>query len=323
MNYRTFLKVTIFTTLCIVFLNIIITEVFTRKVLVPNDIVVRKEKLLTEVQDKVKIISLGDSHIQNGIYIESKDFFNLAGSGEPIPIWYFKLKRFLNSSNNIQILLLQMDYHIFSHYRTVNIEAATTPYAAYIDEKIDRTLGAYPDPNTPQYFGLRSLQPNYAPIVHQALRNYLSDDFDIPSLASNGTEISTKEFIRLPEAERFRIAERRVQIHLQNGEIIDHNLLTYYERIILLAKQRGITVILVRSPLSKEYLSFVPISVQQEIDHVISQLRSTHQLPLLDYRYSFTEHQEYFLDEDHLNSNGAKKLGEFISADLEQISPRK
>ena len=320
MKDKTFLRITIVTTLCIVLLNLLVTEVFTRKVLIPNDIVTRKEKMLEEVQYKIKIVSLGDSHIQSGITLGSDEFFNLAGEGEPIPIWYFKIKRLLNSPNNVNVILLQMDYHIFSHYRTVNVEAATMKYATYIDEKIDRKLGVYPEPSTPQYIKLYSLQPNYAPIVHSALRKYIRKELKAPILANNGAEVSIKKFINLPEIERTRIAERRVQLHLQNGDLIDPNLLSYYERIIQLAESHGVKVILIRSPLSKEYQSFISEPVKQDIDKLASQIRLKYNLPLLDYRTAFNDQQENFLDEDHLNSDGSKILGQLIIKDLKKFN---
>lgn len=319
MSHKKFIVYSLTIVLIFVSFNLLITEIFTRKVLIPNDVVYRKEQMLLNVKDDVKIVSLGDSHAHSGINVEESYFFNFANGGDPIPIWYFKLKWLTDKQVPVNTLLLELDYHIFSYYRTVNVETVTLQYAKYIDEPVPTSLGIYPAPNSyAAQVRLYSLQPNYSPIVHKALVKYLRKELQPPQMAENGATVSITRFVDQLEADRLKEAEKRVKLHLYNSHLINPDLLEYYERIIRLALDKGIRVVVIRYPLSNEYLSLINDKTDQEFSDVVAYLENKYGFSILDYRRAFDTKQELFSDQDHLNSDGSKYLGEMVIRDLKQ-----
>lgn len=316
MVYKKLIRNSLFAGLLIVILNIALLEVFTRQVLIPNDVIYRKEKLLVEQKNQIKMVSLGDSHVERGLDMDRKDFFNFSIANEPVPLWYFKAKWLVKNAENLELLLLPMDYHIFSYYRTANIEHVTRQYKDYIDERVNPELGYYPDPGSEEKFPLYSLQTNYAPIVYRSVFEFAIGAFDRPRLTRNGTSTRFGTFGEDSPEKRMADTRKRVDEHLYSRFLVHPEMVGYYEKIIELAKSKGIEVVLVRYPLSKEYLSLVTEEAEAEFSKAVEFVESRHDVKILDYRRIFDGKQEFFKDHDHLNDEGAKSLGIRVVRDL-------
>jgi hypothetical protein len=298
-------------------LNLLITETFTRRILVPNDTIYQKQIRIEKKLPELRIVSLGDSHVYNGITLDNAKFSNFAIESEPIPVTYFKLKWLSNHAPNLNVILLQYDYHIFSYYRTRDIEHIAWRYKEYINEPVPAELGNYPSDSFQSRFRLMSLQPDYAPIVHKALGKYLTEGLDKPMMLDDGTGVLTKDFSKVDIDERIFAARKRLNAQIAHRYIIHDGLLDYYRKTIAFARNKGLKVVLVRYPASNQYLGLIDEPIESALSAVLSTIMEAEpDLLVLDYRKAFSEKQQYFADEDHLNINGARELGKLISIAL-------
>lgn len=289
--------------------DFLVMEIFTRKILVPNDVINKKEQMIVSGNNDVKIISFGDSHVMYGMNINNSDYFNLAIDSEPVPIWYFKLKWLLKNFSTIDTILLPLDYHIFSSYRTKDVGYLTKQYAKYINEEVDNSLGYYPKPNDARKIKFYSLQVNYSSIVHRTFLDYIFGRLNKPNLLQNGTLVKNGRFLDLTSSERKKKAEKRTSA-LYKDRLINEGMVEYYDKIIKLAEENKIKVVLIRYPLSNEYLSFITFDLENKFDSLIKNIKLKHNnIMILDYRNVFEKNQEMFNDSDHLNINGATRLG--------------
>ncbi|WP_223701219.1 DUF1574 family protein [Sutcliffiella deserti] len=315
-QHKKFVLYTVGISVFIIFAHLIVMETFARNVLVPNDTVHMKEKLILDRKEEITIIGLGDSHVGNDLYLRENGF-NLGRGGDTTPIMYFKLKWLIENDVNVEHLLLQMDYHIFSYYRTQPGNHVKN-YYHIIDEPVDSELGDYPSANT--FFGdnfiFYSLLDVYSPIIHKTFLNYLKGDFTKPDVSYNGQLSTDYDWTVLDEEDRIASAESRTAGTLYNQYLISEKLVHYYEKIIELAQQNNIKVTLIRYPLANEYLDLVNEEVETEFNELLSRIENKYNLKTLDYRYIFQEKQNYFIDQDHLNNTGAKELGKVIESEL-------
>jgi hypothetical protein len=93
----------------------------------------------------------------------------------------------------------------------------------------------------------------------------------------------------------------------------------YYVKILELCKQYGIELILLRMPLSDEYLKYAGRIIDIErVDHEILELTRKHctNFRLYDFRHEFEGKQGYFFNADHINPAGVSIISEKIRKDL-------
>ncbi|MEH7381382.1 hypothetical protein V7138_13045 [Bacillus sp. JJ1533] len=296
-----------------------ILEVFTRQILIPSDVVAQKEVMVKQKRDQIEVVSIGDSHVMNGMDIRDDDFFNYGISGEPVPLGYFKTKWLIENVKDLDTLLLQLDYHIFSYYRTTDVGHLAKQYRKYIDEDVSEELGDYPSAQDFFENPFYSLQVNYRPIVLRTFFEYLQgDELHRPNIQDNGVITGTDQFTDRTPEKRQRIAQARVNHHLYNNELIIDGMVDYYEKLIKLAQDNGIEVVLIRYPLANEYLQLIDEDVEAKFAKTVEEITSQYDVRILDYRNVFTEKQDYFSNEDHLNQEGATKLGEIVKQDLDR-----
>lgn len=316
MNHRKFLIYLAIISLSVIFFVMISLEVFTRKILIPNDIINQKEQMLLKKKSDIKIVSLGDSHTMYDMNINSQEYFNLGISSEPIPLWYFKLKWLIKNAGNTKTLLLQADYHIFSDCRTADVGHLTKQYAKYIDEKVGGDLGFYPPPGYSDKFVFYSLQVNYSKILHKSFWNYIVGNFKKPEILDNGSFVKEQgNFSLLTKQEKMEKAKIRFENHFSCKSAINQGLVDYYEKIIKLAEDNGIKIFLVRYPLSEEYIALAG-NIETEFSDLLNYFSDKYSAPILDYRNEFRGIDNAFESPDHLSGKFAEKFGNIVSSDL-------
>ncbi|WP_373524254.1 hypothetical protein [Aquiflexum sp.] len=105
---------------------------------------------------------------------------------------------------------------------------------------------------------------------------------------------------------------------LLNGKIIEEELKAL-EAIVRSASQKEIQTILLATPVSKQYYSFVPQTVIQEVENIASMLSENNQL--VTYM-NWNQHPDFrdkdFYDADHLNDAGARKLSLLLDKELDK-----
>jgi hypothetical protein len=318
MSHRKFLIYLAIISLPIIFFTTVSLEVFTRKILIPNDIINQKEQMLLNKKDNIKIISLGDSHTMYNMNINSPEYFNFGISSEPVPIWYFKLKWLIKNNPKLKSVLLQADYHIFSDCRTKDVEYLTKQYVKYIDEKVDNNLGNYPLPGYSGKITFYSMQINYSKIVLKSFFNYIVGSFKKPDILDNGSfvkESGNSPF--LSKQEKIEKAKIRFENHFSCGSAINQGLVDYYEKIIKLANDNNIKIFLVRYPLSEEYIALAG-NMETEFSDLLGYFSEKYKISILDYKNEFCGIDNAFESPDHLSGQFAEKLGDIVFNDMKK-----
>jgi hypothetical protein len=95
----------------------------------------------------------------------------------------------------------------------------------------------------------------------------------------------------------------------------------YYLKILDLCKQYNIHLILLRMPMTDEYLKYARKLIDlDKLDHEIIDLTRNHcnDFKVFDYRNEFHEKPEYFFNADHINPAGVGIISRKIKEELEK-----
>jgi len=96
---------------------------------------------------------------------------------------------------------------------------------------------------------------------------------------------------------------------------------TYYLKILSLCKQHNIHLILLRMPMTDEYLKYARKLIDMDkLDREIIQLTRAHcdNFEILDFRNEFHGQPGYFFNADHVNPDGANLVSRKIKEQLEK-----
>ncbi len=311
-----FVRLTIAAVLVCTAVHIAFFEAFASIYLKPNDPIEFQKSYLQNHAGEVRILGLGDSHTQMGLNLPHPAYFNYSICSDSIVIQYFKLKNLLPRASSLQVLLLQADCHQFSRLMTT---FDYTPYADLTDEPVDATLGPYPSHGR-KCWQLFSLRDRIAPALYWNLFHVL---FYPPSLLGedvvlpNGTKSPITRWTLLPPEERVRQAQEQANRVFYHGDMVLEPFTEYYRKILRMARDRGIRVVLIRYPLPLEYARLL----NDETGPFYRGVQDEFSVPLLDYTHLFDSRQDLFSDTNHLNIHGANALGRRVLGDLAGILP--
>ncbi len=143
---------------------------------------------------------------------------------------------------------------------------------------------------------------------------------DVP--IRRGSLLRKAGFDALSNEQRTGAARLRAAMHLRRRESFDPRNVDDFGRLLDLCHEKGIRVLLVKFPLTREYLDaadpFVDIDGH---DRRLAELVDDRAgLAVLDVRSRFSDRAELFTDPDHLNSRGARLLAASINAALGRLA---
>ncbi len=258
-----------------------------------------------KVTDKVQILFLGDSHFVEGIDSEVFDrkVFNLSFNGASFVQSYYLLKRYVDSLEALEVVVLPTDLHSFSSMRTRRI---TEPYFwnRFIDYDELRTANGWEGLYRNWFKELTLLDPTFG--RKQFVKNLIA--------LATGKAFERSSFSRESEQE-LAINIRR---HFEGREAFDSSLLFYFGRLLELCRARGIHVVTLQTPLSRSHLaqaSHYVTSKEVQSQTLKKGIVDKH----LDYQNLFLNRDELFrADGDHLNEAGARIFSEVLKSDLDR-----
>jgi hypothetical protein len=133
------------------------------------------------------------------------------------------------------------------------------------------------------------------------------------------------EYQTVPDSELMEeVAARRVGLHFQaqHKNDFDKDLLSYFERILILCHQRGIKVVTLMVPTTEYYLRHAEKYMTQSAlyEKVLTNPKfSPYLYKHLDYMDLYAKEKAFFIDADHLNHKGATAFSERIASELSKI----
>ena len=111
-------------------------------------------------------------------------------------------------------------------------------------------------------------------------------------------------------------------MHLGRREPFDPRNVDDFDRLLDLCDEKGIRVLLVKFPLTREYLDAAEpfVDIDGHDRRVADLVDDRAGVAVLDVRSRFPDRTELFTDPDHLNSRGAKLLAADINAALGRLA---
>ena len=170
---------------------------------------------------------------------------------------------------------------------------------------------------------LIQFQNAYAANIHKTFWKYITDGFHLENrfeLSGNGTILTDEGWKSLSPKQALQSTQKRLKKQLpeDNRHIYDY-LVHYYEKIIRLGLQHHCQVILIRYPLSAEYLNQLDTQLKLDIDRLFDQIANKYDLDIWDYSDKI-ENRSYFSNPDHLSRSGARYFGDVIIAKLNKLN---
>ncbi len=278
------------------------------------------------------VLILGDSHPAYGIHPgESSPYFNFATVGENWQDMLAKATVALKEKPTIKLILIPIDGHMLGEKRVHDSHESDLLHLAdssVLDPIYHKTLSSFSlnDKLWAQllyYFPLFDAQNRYTltKILSEDLHFLFADTKDVSTLAYDANGNVFQKYLKVwnsfPEPDRKQAAENFVKMHYA-GNLVTPELRDAADRFFELCEKNHVAVIGIRFPVTRE--------AQEEIKHyseniVTAYYKTKPFLFTIDYEHLFDDQQEYFMDETHMNENGARSFTTILLENLEKKVP--
>jgi len=284
-------------------IQFLILEYFTRTTIVVED---QQTIELNKIKENFYLALIGTSHTNYGNEMMklNKNMFDY-GSAYTYPIVMFqKTKKLIEVNPSLKYLILEADYH--QYYDFSYTQSTIYTKYAYLLKNIHTG-------NEDMFY---SLNREIAPTLHKRIINQISSRMFGVNI--NKKDIKDINWSSLSQEARDRTTYARFNFFkFSQIKSMNKNSLNYYEKTINLAKKNNIEVILIRHPLTNEYLNYMYPNMKEEVDQYIDKLQTTYNLKVLDFRNIFKDKQELFENQDHLNKIGRKEFSRILVNTIE------
>ena len=250
----------------------------------------------------VNTIILGDSHIEKGLDPELlPQARSFALTGEPYVLTFWKLKKFLESTSPDTIILGFSPQNI-SAYNDIKFTDkfwSTEMFKrAYPIEEFDKAENVPVD--YLHYYKVLWKENSFFPRRYH--RKYLGG-------YKTRNESHLNDF------------DKAIARHYYNeeGEFIglSTGAVAYLDSIVSFNQKKGLTTILLNTPVHAAYYQKIPAEVKQKYASLQQKYKNQPQVQVLDYSQNAYPDSLY-LDADHLNSYGSRKFSQELRQQLYQ-----
>lgn len=305
---------------------LIINEIYEEHVLTKKNFYIKEiqyESFLDDLPSpQIDNLFFGDSHVFHGVnpeYINNS--FNWGSGTQNYIKSYYLLNRIVNQDNlKVNTVVLQIDPHSFSEW-LVSEPFLFNELELYSDfvplsdvkkiRKNDSWINLWVEANMPVigkgkefgvlFFGIELSEMNFGWIKN------------------------TADFSKLNEEERKNHANGEYNKRFENYDVMDNLSLIYFEKILNLAEEENINVVLVKYPFAKEYGEMLREKGLGGEDYYSVVFNNTKKVLgedylFLDYSNLFPENPEFFGDATHVNYKGAEMLSKQLAKDLRGLN---
>lgn len=222
---------------------------------------------------------------------------NISQNSEGLLYTYYKLKLLLKNNPEIDTVLLGVSYHTFSSY-----------YADIRNKPEVSGRYFFVLPVTEQ---LRSLTDtkNTLPLIQFALsegtKNLYNNKPDTTLLGGYDCYTTTK---RINDS----VIADRINFQFFEGgrerELFEENII-YFNKIAELCKERNIRLIIINTPMHKQYSAKVPAKFKNELRELIK----NNGLYEINFDTLILSDADFLPDGDHLQESGAKLTSDYLN----------
>ena len=245
--------------------------------------------------------------------------------GEGLRQFLLKVDYLLKNKPSVRFIVLSVDDHIFSAYRSDN-----HTFEKFFSFSDNDTIMESMRPSTGQLMRahVSSLFPILAGENRMLIRRSLISDLKEalgveserePVELNNCYDMVFATEVVWPDIDG-ETREARVSERLNDqyrDPIVVEEMKGFLKKIFEMAEEHGVEVIGIRSPLSPDYRSRVP---EETVELVMANIREFPFVGILDYSRYAEKSPELFNDMDHLNSAGAAVFTAQLASDLSRLT---
>lgn len=270
-----------------------------------------KKDYLEKNCNAIEVLILGSSHSQNGINPEflNKKSCNLAFGSQAISMDYFLLDKYIDKMPKLKIVLMEV-----------------SPFRFYGDHDITKFNGyIYSNIYKINYKQSSLSLKNYS-LVLSNYKYFTSIFYDYLNPYSYKYFVNAQGFVTNDFNDRFdKLKYDSIKINqsfsmehsFENKELFRMNDL-FMKKLIRKCNAKKVKVILLSTPVYKTYQNKIPVNAIMEVDSLLHKYQIEFGVKSID----FSENKDFniydYKNDNHLNSNGAKKLTKKIDSLLLQ-----
>jgi len=314
--------------LCI-FIAILLAARFMDRIFFRSESVfARTVKGFEEQKDQIQILFMGQSDMKYAIIPKVMPYksYNFADLGENYIGNYLKLKHHIDQMPRLKILVLGLSLPNFSSTRMNWTERRNFSLSNYFSYGYITHQDFKELYKRKGFILVSQKMSSFSPLLDRVQLKFFQKN--IKKLIRNQPiqkTVMEDGYIRvLGSGVKEGFAERRVQSHFDenNKDDFDKDLLSYFERILILCHQRGIKVVTLMIPTTDYYLRHAEKYMTQAAlyEKVLTNPKfNLYIYKNLDYLTLYAKDHTLFIDADHLNHKGATVFSERIASELSKI----
>jgi hypothetical protein len=275
----------------------------------------KKDRYLPAVlsggDERTRVVVLGDSHAENALPppVLPPHIHTAAFGGDSLREAYLKAMAFLDRLPGLEVLLVQCDPHVLSTYRLAANNRFLTYYFAR-PRDIKAVYGRGPGV-------LRQAVITAVPVLdlHSRVETIVVLKEHVRTLRGRARgEVPALAWRQRTSEQRRADALSRARSQFRDGGL-EADLLDVMGWIVEAAHKRGVQVVGVSYPVTREYLDAMSVIGVEAPSRVFARVPFDRRL---DYQAAFADRPELFKDQDHLNVAGARELAALLLRDLER-----
>ena len=252
--------------------------------------------------DSIQILAIGHSQIYDGFdpSVFGNIAFNLGNSSQEFIDDFYILRELMDDMPNLKVVILPIGYSDVSlANQKFEISERGTYYHEYMNVDYDGQL-----PLKYRYEGLN------IPKACSKIYNYYFEHEDIVGCDSLGKRNKYKLEDRTWKLDDNKVISKYYSLKGCSGFIIRGE--EFLDKIAILLKGKGITLVLVSPPYYHKSLKDLNKNQQAFVETYINAFSSKHHALFFDFQSSTGFTEVDFYDEAHLSEFGAKKLTKMI-----------
>jgi hypothetical protein len=280
---------------------------------VAEGIAARTQAQYDQVRERVKTLILGNSHAKWGIAAsELDDAFNLALGGQTAPETYYVLRSELEDpAVDPRTVILSVDALTFSDWR-----GRALPFRYWYAHRVDYLAIGW-QRGEPLRFAVNAFLGLHAPYVGRRddILFYFATGRPVLLTIHIDREMELGSFLgpagwaKLSESEREAMARDRILRHFPHP-VFDEVAGAYFRKTLELARDEGVSLIVVRFPETTEYFQASRDFVQRaRVEERLATMLADHpEVTVVDARLDYAAKPKLFMDPDHLSGRGARRF---------------
>ncbi len=314
--------------LCIFFAILLAARFMDRIFFRPESVFSRTVKGFEEQKDQIQILFMGQSDMKYAIVPKAMPYksYNFADLGENYIGTYLKLKYHIDRMPRLKIIVLGLSLPNFSSTRMNWIERRNFSLSNYFSYGYITPQDFKELYKRKGFIVVGQKISSFSPLLDRAQLKFFQKNIKkwVRNEPIHKTVIEDGYIRVLGSAVIEGLAERRVHTHFDenNKDDFDKDLLSYFEKILILCHQRGIKVVTLMIPTTDYYLKYAEKYMTKAAlyEKVLTNPKfSPYIYKHLDYLNLYVKDHTLFVDADHLNHKGATVFSERIASELSRV----